>query len=123
MAGFTMATRRLILERDGAACVLCGKAYHPAFDSIHHRQARGMGGSKDPSTNGAANGIVLCGSGTTGHHGWVESHRAEALALGLLVSRHGRQCPDEVPVSFDGGRTWLYLADDGSRLTTERKAS
>ncbi|MDO4920060.1 HNH endonuclease [Kocuria sp.] len=121
MAGFTTATRQRILERDGWACVLCGKPYRPAFDSIHHRQPRGMGGSKATATNGAANGIVLCGSGTTGHHGWVESHRAEALELGLLVPKNGTRSPHEVPVSFDGGRTWLFLADDGSRLTTERK--
>jgi hypothetical protein len=44
--------------------------------SVHHRRPRMMGGSRNESTYiKPANLIVLCGSGTTGCHGWVESNR------------------------------------------------
>lgn len=55
-----------------------------------------MGGSKDPVTNSAANLLRLCGSGTTGCHGYIEANRSEALRLGHLV-RQG-QNPADVPV-------------------------
>lgn len=69
-----------------------------------------MGGTKSPAVNLPANLITLCGSGTTGCHGWVEHHPAEAKALGLSVSRWSY--PPEVAVST--WRGWLYLHDDGT---------
>ena len=71
-----------------------------------------MGGSKSPSTNGAANLIVLCGSGTTGCHGWVEKHRADSKRDGLLVA--STREPADVPVRLNG--TWWMLTDDGERV-------
>lgn len=50
--------------------------------NIHHRQPRPVG----PNT--MENLVHLCGSGTTGCHGWVEHNRPKAKDLGLLVSRH-----------------------------------
>jgi hypothetical protein len=64
-----------------------------------------MGGSKDPATNSPSNVLLLCGSGTTGCHGWVESHRAEAYDLGLLV--HKWQRPDDVPAKLWHGTFML----------------
>jgi hypothetical protein len=69
-----------------------------------------MGGSKDPRLNLPANLITLCGSGTTGCHGWVEEHPLEAREFGWAV-RRGRD-PAEVPVlTFEN--VWLLLHDDG----------
>ena len=65
-----------------------------------------MGGSKDPVTNSPANLLLLCSSGTTGCHGWVESHRELAYATGLLV--HSWQDPRKVPL------TGPYLNDEGA---------
>lgn len=68
-----------------------------------------MGGSKDPASNLPANILLLCGSGTTGCHGWIESHRAEALDLGLLVYRS--HDPVQIPVQLRYGT--VLLRNDG----------
>lgn len=51
-----------------------------------------MGGDPRPDTDLPANLVALCGSGTTGCHGWVESHRDAARALGLLVRADRMPC-------------------------------
>lgn len=76
-----------------------------------------MGGSRDPLTNTAANLVCLCGSGTTGCHGWVEHNKAEARELGLLV-RQGHD-PRERPVRVLG-RGWVRLTEDGRYLNVRR---
>lgn len=43
-----------------------------------------------------ANGIGLCGSGTTGCHGWVHAHPAESYRLGYLV--HSWDDPEDIPL-------------------------
>ena len=68
-----------------------------------------MGGTKRPETNGASNGVVLCGSGTTGCHNEVESDRAEYLAMGFLVLQ--RQDPRSTPILIRG--KWVLLTEDG----------
>ncbi|GAA1138557.1 hypothetical protein [Nocardioides aquiterrae] len=69
--------------------------------SFHHRQPRGMGGSRRREVNSPANVMLLCGSGTTGCHGFIEKYRSSAEQEGWLV-RHG-QDPAEVPVTVFGG--------------------
>ena len=101
------ATRAVVWRRDGHACVRCGETQGSL--SLHHRLPRGAGGSTAPRTNGAANLILLCGSGTTGCHGWVESNRTESYDLGYLVRRGSE--PAAVPVLH---RTrWVQLGADG----------
>ena len=87
------AVEQLVIERDRGACVRCaapvthlerGRAW-----SIHHRRPRGTGGTSLAWVNQPANLIVLCGSGTTGCHGWAERERTKAFDLGLLVSKIG----------------------------------
>lgn len=69
-----------------------------------------MGGSGEADLGAASNGLVLCGHGTSGCHGWVESHRLEAVLLGLLVPSGER--PRDVPVTlYQFGR--VLLDDDG----------
>lgn len=107
-------TRMEVLTRDGFACIRCrvrSGMYGMLDLNIHHRQPRGMGGSTDPLSASPANLLTLCGSGTTGCHGWVESHRTQAEALGFIV-RHGID-PATVPVWIDGYR-WM-LRHDGSK--------
>lgn len=80
--------------------------------SAHHIEARGMGGSKAPWTNTAANGVAVCGSGTTGCHGYIESHREHAETLGFLIRRTGVLRPGQVPIKhFIHGV--VYLREDG----------
>lgn len=73
-----------------------------------------MGGSSRPDTNGPQNLIVLCGNGTEGCHGWVESNREAALECGWLVLQSAD--PAREPVLVRGHR-WVWLAADGTTLT------
>ena len=60
--------------------------------------------------------ILLCGTGTTGCHGWVHNHPAESYEAGWLV--HSWDEPLEVPV-----RSWrglLLLDADGGTTTVMR---
>lgn len=70
-----------------------------------------MGGDRRPDTNEAANLLLLCGSGTTGCHGWVHQWPDLAMERGWLVSRWGG--PAELPVRL-ALHGWVRLSDDGS---------
>lgn len=91
--------------RDIGLCVRCGT---PDNLTTHHRKPRGMGGTKDPAINDLANLLTLCGSGTTGCHGWVEANRAEAKRLGFLVS----QWADPAVVPVASWRGWVLVDGD-----------
>jgi hypothetical protein len=69
-----------------------------------------MGGSRDPMINAPSNLITLCGSGTTGCHGWVEDHPREAKAMGWSVSRYAN--PAITPVS-SWAHGWVLLLTSG----------
>lgn len=127
--GPTAEAVALVVERDRYTCVRCG---HPVSGergigwSVQHRIPRGMGGSRDPRLNLPSNLIILCGSGTTQDHGWVESNRTAALAYGWSVSRHAD--PAEIPVlvtTWPGDETtlpvieWRLLDNEGSYQVTE----
>lgn len=66
-----------VAARQDWHCMRCGKNTHGACDhSTHHRQLRRHA---DPDVRDCpANLIRLCGSGTTGCHGWVHAHPYEA---------------------------------------------
>ena len=87
------AVEQKVVVRDQGKCARCGR--HVAHLergrawSIHHRRPRGSGGTSLDWVNQPANLVVLCGSGTTGCHGWVERERTKAFDLGLLVSAIG----------------------------------
>jgi hypothetical protein len=101
-----MTPREQVLARSGGACERCGRNLQASIFgySVHHRLARGMGGTKTPDD--AYRLVVLCGSGVTGCHGWVESNRAAAEAQGWLI-RHGVTKPIDVPVFADG--SWYAI--------------
>ena len=111
---------RLVFEvRDGESCFNCGRGllWHERGTgwSMHHRRARGMGGTKETWVGQPGNALTLCGSGTTGCHGWVETHRDTAYEHGLLVRRHSLDLPVNVPVRNQAG-VWFWLTDWGSRI-------
>lgn len=119
--GFPPVVRQAILERDHYSCQRCGAHVDTGIVgySLQHRIARGMGGSTDnPAINRPSNGIVLCGSGTTGCHGWVEGHPYEAGRAGWSVVSWAD--PTTVPVKTLTG--WVLLNDRGYSWPTDTPA-
>ncbi len=111
MAGeFTAKQRALCWERSGGYCEVCGCRLREKGWNLHHRQGRGMGGTKRKVT--CADGLVICGMGnTSGCHRLMDEQRMWALARGFVVHRNGRRAPAEVPVLIRGD--WTYLDADG----------
>jgi hypothetical protein len=56
--------------------------------SVQHRRPAGMGGTNSPTFNAPWNVLLVCGSGTTGCHGWIETHRTLSQEAGWLVSQY-----------------------------------
>jgi hypothetical protein len=84
-----------INDRDAGLCQRCGRVIGSGPFSRHHRDPRGMGGSKLRHT--LANVVLLCGSATTpgGCHHQVESCREQAELDGWLVPMNIR--PEDWP--------------------------
>lgn len=106
------AARRIVRQRDGHQCRLCGCSIVDVPSSIHHRLPRGRGGSallERPS-----NLVRLCGTGTLGCHSWLESNRTLAAYTGWLLPRNNPDIdPTTEPILIHGGR-WVLLDDDGN---------
>lgn len=96
--------RETVRRRSGGMCERCGRP----GSNIHHRRPRGMGGTTSPED--PTNLVMLCGSGTTGCHGWVESYRQLAWEQGWLVPRRDPREPRDVPVYIIG--EWWVLTGD-----------
>lgn len=81
--------------------------------SIHHRQARKMGGTRRPRINALDNLLLICGTGVAGCHGWLENLVVrQAYDHGYLVPAPGRHVtavtdPARVPVTLPSGRQIL----------------
>jgi hypothetical protein len=110
-SGPSAKVRAQVEARDENRCVKCGKPVRRDEDSLHHRWPRGRGG-----TNAVENLIVLCGTGTTGHHGWVEKNRAVSYKLGYLVE--SGIDPADKPVLV-AGKGWMYASPDGRWITPQ----
>jgi hypothetical protein len=103
--------RVAVEDRDLGWCVRCGLAVGDGSQSIHHRIRRSQSGSHQSD-----NLILLCGSGTTGCHGWVHAHPAAARDSGWLLKSN--EDPLAVPVAYAaqaGGFTEFWLTADGRR--------
>ena len=96
-------TRFTVLGRNGYKCEKCGEDFLWGV-SVHHRRPRMMGGSKNELLHQPANLIALCGSGTTGCHGWVESHRDKARELGYLIMKV--ESAQDIPFRDNSGKWW-----------------
>lgn len=104
----TSETRRICLDRDGYACVRCGRSLEGQSMSLHHRRPRSH---PFHGLHEASNLICLCGSGSTGCHGWVHEHPKLAYRHGYLV--HAWEDPAKTPIDHaKWGR--CYLWSDGT---------
>lgn len=99
---------RTVDRRDSYQCARCGVSLFTVAGSHHHRKRRSQ--SSPETVHNVENLILLCGSGTTGCHGWVHSHPMEAYEQGFLV--HSYQEPSKVPVRTYRG--WRRLLQDGT---------
>lgn len=94
-------TRQAVIGRDSGQCLRCGQM----TGQVHHRWPRGRGGH-----NATSNLMLLCGSGTTGCHGWAEHNRAAAYALGYLVPTGFDPASVQVWAKYRG---WMWLDNTG----------
>lgn len=98
----------LIDQREKQRCARCGVIIWSGA-SRHHRKYKSRRGGDEVS-----NGILLCGSGTTGCHGWAHANPRSARMAGFAVESH--EDPRQVPVQHAlYGRVWL---DDMGNVST-----
>lgn len=107
MSSVPKSTISLVKLRDNESCVRCG-IYG---GNVHHRKMRSQA-SKD-SVHNVENLILLCGSGTTGCHGWVHGHPSESYKHGWLVRSYHE--PRVIPVRDYSGSLW-FLTERGAKV-------
>jgi hypothetical protein len=110
-SGPTPKVRRLVLERDGYACVCCGQSIIGQRYSLGHRLRASQGGKAVPS-----NLLTFLGWGGEACHGRIDSRRdPEDEAKGYTV--RSWQDPALVPVmlfSEHGSGVSVWLTDAGT---------
>lgn len=122
--------RALVTLRDEGMCVRCRRV--GAVTNFDHRKNRSQGGRWS-----AANGQTLCGTGTTGCHGFVTSHPALAYVEGwgvpgwadptsypaarYLPTKHGTVRAAFVLYDDDGG--WVEITEQEARERMEGTAA
>jgi hypothetical protein len=98
----------MIDARDQQKCVRCGVTIWVGA-SRHHRKFRSRRGGDEVS-----NAVLLCGSGTTGCHGWVHANPISARMVGLALESW--EDPHLVPIRHAiHGLVWL---DDRGKVSS-----
>jgi len=111
--------RFTVFVRANYRCEKCGGMGDYFGWSVHHRVARKMGGSRNEQLHFPANLILLCGSGVTGCHGWVESYRDKARERGFLLTKV--ESAEEIPFIDDNGKAWKIF-NDGEKWEFDRSS-
>jgi hypothetical protein len=100
----------MVLDRDGYACVACGRSIMTMGDwwSMQHRKARGVGGTNSPE-----NLLVLCGSATSaGCHRKCEDRDPDMRACGYWMESW--EDPALEPVLYFSLGIRAFLLPDGT---------
>lgn len=106
------AARKLVRQRDGHQCLMCGVSIVDIPSSIHHRINRGAGGSA--KLERASLLVRMCGTGTTGCHGYVTEHPKAAADTGWLLPKNNQDIdPITEPILTYLG--WFTLDDAGAK--------
>jgi 5-methylcytosine-specific restriction endonuclease McrA len=90
-----------------ARCEKCGSSGPLSMD---HLKNRSQGGDWRPS-----NIVVLCGSGTTGCHGWKTGNPDAAWRAGWRLLRDEE--PGTRPIELHSWAHWPVLLDDDGNVT------
>lgn len=117
MNGPSEETRALCLKRDRYECVRCGQPLDTNWSghSLHHRRLRSH---PFPGLHQPSNLICLCGSGTTGCHGWVHNHIKRAREYGWILPMTCQR-PDLAPL-WSARHGWILIDDHGNTHLTDR---
>ena len=108
--GATDEVRMNVMARASFRCERCGSTLMGVPVSVHHRRPRAMGGTKRLDTNYPSNLMALCGTGTSGCHGWIEQNRQVAYEEGWLVRQHEEPSKVSVKLFLYGNS---FISDDG----------
>ena len=109
----TAEVRRLVLERDGYACVRCGRSVLGIRYSLGHRKRASQGGRAVPSDL-----LTFCGWGGEMCHGDVDLYRDPAdEAKGYRLRSWQDPAAEPVMLFSPGGSgTTVWLDDLGNYL-------
>jgi hypothetical protein len=101
LTGSKLTERNNLIDfREQQCCARCGIRI-TENGSRHHRKLKSRGGGDEVS-----NGVLLCGSGTTGCHGWVHANPKQAEEKGWMISSGGD--PKLIPIVHAiHGKVWL----------------
>lgn len=111
VSAFSVLVKARVMARSGGFCEVRTQHCWDEGSQTHHRRARGMGGSRDPRTGGAANALTVC----LPCHDHLEKNRTEARENGWLV----RQGTDPATVPVYRYRRWVLLDDQGGIAPVE----
>ncbi|MDZ7886575.1 MAG: HNH endonuclease [Mycobacterium sp.] len=109
--GIPTKVRAQLHERAHGCCEICGVW---GANNAHHRRNQSQGGGHTLS-----NLMLLCGSGTTGCHGWVTEHPHESITQGWTVPSYVRDALADLSVQrFDRAlaRRVPVLLDDAGGI-------
>ena len=105
-----------------AVCESCGRFLGWRGGQFQHRDARGIGGTRNPVTNGPANAGLLCGTPVSLCHGECEARTPQTKAEGWWIPAGNGpdHDPRTVPVLLwtPGGPVRRWLSTDGIYLDT-----
>lgn len=104
--------RTVVRARSEGRCEVCGRA--PA-SNWHHRQNRSGGGRWD-----AANGLAVCGTGSTGCHGHITTNPRVAREQGWSVPSYADPARTQVWIARRG---FVLLNNVGDYITDEDTAA
>jgi hypothetical protein len=109
LIGLALITRNESIDRrEQQRCARCGVVIWSG-GSRHHRKFKSRRGGDEVS-----NGVLLCGSGTTGCHGWVHANPVSARMVGLALLATDNPLLVPVRHAVYGCDVWLDDAGNAS---------